>query len=70
VTIVQRGSVVEVKNYSTGATLSATPQFRDLAAYARSNGVTVEVFSNANLPVRGEFANWVKEGIVIVKPIP
>lgn len=70
VTISQRGSVIEVKNYSPGTTLSATPQFRDLVSYARGNGAVVEVYSNAGLPTRGEFATWVRDGIVRVLPIP
>lgn len=62
-----RGSVVEVKNVRS---LSITPQLRDLAVYAESQGVVLEIFSSAAVPLRGELAGLIERGTVIVKPLP
>lgn len=66
VTIRVRGSVVEVKNVKN---LSITPQLRDLAAYAQSRGATLEIFTNAPAPLRGELADLIASGIVVIRPL-
>ena len=66
VTISFRGSVVEVKNVKG---LSITPQLRDLAAYAQSRGATLEIFTNAPVPLRGEIADLIAIGVVSIRPI-
>lgn len=65
-TIPSRGTVVEVK---ATAQLSATPQVRDLVAYAQSQGVPLEIFTNASLPGSGELFNWIQSGQVIISPL-
>ena len=65
-TIASRGTVVEVKDVQT---LSATPQLRDLVAFAKSKGVPLEIFTNATLPTSGDLANWIKAGQVIISPL-
>lgn len=65
-TIAARGTVVEVKSVQE---LTATPQLRDLVAYAKSQGVPLEIFTNATLPATGELANWIKAGQVIISPL-
>jgi RHS repeat-associated protein len=66
VTIARRGTVVEVKNVA--GNLYITRQLRDLIAYARSQGVPLEIFTNAS--VRGRLAGLAARGIVRVRPIP
>jgi hypothetical protein len=66
VTIQFRGSVVEVKNVGR---LSITPQLRDLATYAEARGVTLEIFTNAPQPLRGQLADLVASGVVTIQPI-
>ena len=65
-TMLARGSVVEVKALQN---LSVTPQLRDLVNYAKSQGVPLEIFTNAALPKTGELANWIKAGQVIISPL-
>jgi RHS repeat-associated protein len=65
-TIATRGTVVEVKNVQ--GTLSITPQLRDLAGYANSRGVPLEIFTNAAAPTRGELFNLIQQGRVILTP--
>jgi len=66
-TIATRGTMAEVKDV---AQLSATPQLRDMVAYAQGQGVPLEIFTNANLPSSGELFNWIQTGQVIISPIP
>jgi RHS repeat-associated protein len=65
-TIRLRGTVVEVKNYA--GDLYITQQLRDLIRYARSQGVPLEIFTNAS--VRGRLADLAAQGIVRITPIP
>ena len=67
ITIRVRGSIVEVKGLKR---LQILPQLRDLAAEAKRLGVTVEIFTNAPAPVRGELANLIKRGLVKISPLP
>lgn len=67
-TIASRGTVVEVKNVQ--GTLSISPQLRDLAAFANSRGVPLEIFTNAAEPSRGDLFNLIQSGRVILTPIP
>ena len=66
-TIAARGTVVEVKDVQR---LSTTNQLRDLIAYARRKGVPLEIFTNAPAPTRGELADAIAQGRVILRPIP
>lgn len=65
-TIATRGTVVEVKDV---ARLSSSPQLRDLVGFAQSQGVPLEIFTNAALPVRGQLAQWIRSGQVIISPL-
>ncbi len=65
-TIAARGTVVEVKAVQE---LSATPQLRALVAYAKSQGVPLEIFTNAKLPASGELARWIDARQVIISPL-
>jgi RHS repeat-associated protein len=65
-TIATRGTVVEVKNV---ASLSSSPQLRDLVTFAQSQGVPLEIFTNAALPRSGQLYNWIQSGQVIISPL-
>ncbi len=67
-TIPLRGSVVEVKAWTTRA-LYMTPQIRDFVA-ALPRRAILELFSDAPLPSRGRLADLIKREIVKVWPIP
>jgi hypothetical protein len=62
-----RGSVMEVKNVSK---IAGTQQLRDLANFARSNNLIVEIFTNAPAPSRGILADLITEGVVVLRPLP
>jgi len=65
-TVAARGSIVEVKNIRR---LSATPQLRDLVAYAQSQGVPLELFTDAALPGSGQLDRWIRSGVVIIRSL-
>jgi RHS repeat-associated protein len=67
VTIVKRGSVVEVKNWKK---IHNTQQLRDLLNYARSQGAILEIFTNARAPKTGGLADAIRQGMVVLRPIP
>ena len=67
ITLRVRGSVVEVKNVKN---LSITPQLRDLAAEARRHGATLEIFTNAPAPMRGELRDLIAAKVVRIVPLP
>lgn len=66
-TIRTRGTIVEVKNVEK---ISISPQLRDMADYAQSRGVPLEIFTNAPKPSRGELRDLIDAGDVILTPIP
>ncbi|HEY4027422.1 MAG TPA: RHS repeat-associated core domain-containing protein [Candidatus Dormibacteraeota bacterium] len=66
-TIASRGTVVEVKDV---ASLSSSSQLSDMVAFARSQGVPLEIFTNAQLPNSGQLFNWIRSGQVIIRPLP
>lgn len=65
-TIAKRGSVVEVKNVKR---LHATRQLRDLHAFAQSQGVPLEIFTNAQVR-GGKLADWIEDESLILTPLP
>ena len=67
VTLGSRGSIVEVKNVKD---LSITPQLRDLAEHARSQGGTLEIFTNAPIPRSGELRRLIDQKVVRIIPLP
>ncbi len=68
ITIEKLGTVVEVKDLS--GTLKTTKQLRDLLNYAQSNGATLTIYTNANLPQSGWLARNIKTQHILIKPIP
>jgi hypothetical protein len=67
VTLRIRGSIVEVKNVKD---LSITPQLRDLAGQAQLRGGTLEIFTNAPIPKRGELRDLIDAEVVRIVPLP
>jgi hypothetical protein len=65
-TLRERGTVVEVKNYTGDIRMSG--QLRDLKDYAEKRGGKLEIFTNAT--PQGELARMVRDQEVIIRPIP
>jgi Restriction endonuclease fold toxin 7 len=65
-TINARNAVVEVKDV---ARLTLSSQLRDMVAYAQSRGVPLEIFTNGRLRRRGQLADWIGEGVVVILPL-
>jgi len=62
-TIIHRGTVVEVKNVQT---LKMSDQIRDLEQYARKHKVPLEIFTNGKVPQSGELAREINRGRIII----